>query len=166
MKMAAAEGAKAEPAPNGQNDAAAKMRLSQMTATGNVSVLGANLDPDGKILQRFYLRAPILVYEEAHQTLTVPAAGELLFEDNRPEAAKPPAQNPAGGTDEAGSMRGQTAFRWSSSLVYTGDTGLARMKKDVYMRHVPLKVVAAKPNAMPDPRTAESQLQCQDLQWS
>ncbi len=172
VKMAAAPAPKVAGTQNAKvaadasdMDVAHKMRLSQVTAMGKVTALGTTLDKNGKLLERMYLRAPLLVYEEDQKTLRVPTAGDMLLEDYRPVSAVGPADAQGDLAGGAGSMRGQTAFHWSDSLTYTGGTGIIHLKKDVFMRHMPEKlIVPAKANAMPDPKSSEIQLQCQDLQ--
>jgi len=147
------------------DDAAHRTHLAQVTARGKVTAYGATLDKDGKLLERLYLRVPLLVYDETHKALHVPAAGDLLLEDYRPETATRAAATQE--TLASGNARGQTAFHWGQSLTYAGDTGTIHMQKDVFMRHVPetpsTPSAPVKPNAMPDPRTTEVQLQCQEL---
>jgi hypothetical protein len=152
------------PAPQStpDDDFVKKGRLSMIIASGKVTAVGANLDQNGNIVDRLYLRAPSLVYEDNHKRLTVPVAGDLLLEDFRPEPAAHPVATDNDPANAQGSTRGRTAFHWADSLVYDGEAGVIRMKKDIFMRHLPEKPVVSDAK-VPDPKTSEVLLQCQNL---
>ena len=109
--------------------------------TSQAKVLSTLAEPDGKVLRQFLLLAPKIIYQmadapdQAAKTLVVPSAGKMLMGDHRPpEKPKPGA---AKGNDDESSSRGNTAFSWKKSLVYSERDREAVLNGDVYVKHRP-----------------------------
>ena len=140
-----------------------KTRLKEIIATGKVEAEGATLGPTGQVLTRQKLWAPTLTYAETTKTLTIPAAGELVVEDYRPDPKAPTTEkSPMGG----GNARGMTGFHWEKSLVYAGDTGTVSFEKNVRMVHVPtvpFRSVNSKKPPSANAKPSRAELSCQSL---
>jgi hypothetical protein len=104
---------------------AAMMDKEPVTVTlmDEVRLESAQRDADGAVLRRVYLSSSVASYDLRLERLDIPAPGQMLVEDHRPQSD---AQR-----------RGATAFGWSKALTYSGVAAEAEMIGDVLIRHVP-----------------------------
>ncbi|MGE5610919.1 MAG: hypothetical protein ACM359_16840, partial [Bacillota bacterium] len=79
-------------------------------------------DAAGQLQRGFQVRSASIHYDRETRKLTIPHAGDMLFQDYRAPAAQPAAQSAA--KDPFG-IRGVTAFKWDESLTY--DEGASRI---------------------------------------
>jgi hypothetical protein len=119
---------RAEPSGSGLlgGDAGAAMLDKEPVSVAlldDVRLESAQRDADGAVLRRVYLSSSRASYDLRLERLDIPAAGQMLVEDHRPESN---AQR-----------RGATAFGWSKSLTYSGVAAEAEMLGDVLIRHLP-----------------------------
>ncbi len=114
--------------------------LTEILASGNIRVEGAKLSADGKPIMQMLLiegkdqatgkrrgNGLRLRYVQASQALTLSGPGDMLVSDHRPQDPKATTQ----------AMRGDTAFSWDDSLVYSSPQGMVRLNKNVVMKHQP-----------------------------
>jgi lipopolysaccharide export system protein LptA len=100
------------------------------------SILG---DDKGNLVRQVSIRSEELDYDRLTDTTTIPQAGRLLFVDLKP-TTRPATANAAGGeTQTMASSKGNTAMRWSKSLVYDEKNHLSTMTGDVVVKHLGLK---------------------------
>jgi hypothetical protein len=115
---------------------------------------------DGKVLLRaLNLYATTVTTNRATGRLEVPVPGEMLVRDYRPpEVKKDPAAAPgasAKGGPTLGNGRGNTAFKWSKSLIYDDAQHQAVMNGDVVVVHNPITKEGEPFNLWADTLTAE-----------
>ncbi|HEX3358794.1 MAG TPA: hypothetical protein VHS31_17590, partial [Tepidisphaeraceae bacterium] len=98
----------------------------------NVQLKSVLNDEKGKLLRRMLLQGPVVQYDMQDKTFLVPAAGQMLLQDeskSSPSLASSTDSNP--GSD----MHGPTAFEWSKELRYDDNVHRMTMSGDVHIVH-------------------------------
>jgi lipopolysaccharide export system protein LptA len=111
-------------------DSLASKTVRSMTLEGETEVRSILADAGGGLLRRMHLFAPRIVVDAESQTMVVPSAGRLLYEDLRPTTQ--PTTAPA---SPLGNFSGATAFQWSKQLHVDQKANRARMIGEVVIVH-------------------------------
>ncbi|HZL35295.1 MAG TPA: hypothetical protein VFC78_08290, partial [Tepidisphaeraceae bacterium] len=125
-------------------------------SAGNSKVVSTLPGADGKILRRFALLGPTIIYNvqgtpaSPGKSLLVPSAGQMLVSDHRPPAPKPPAdpKAPRKGDDanDESDSRGDSAFQWNDHMLYSEANHNAVMVGSVKIIHQGDDTKDAKPD--------------------
>ncbi len=108
---------------------AQRKRVESITFERSVQVTSLRTAEDGKLLRRFFLRAPRLDYDPQQRQMVVPVAGQLLFEDH--------PQRPEHADAEASQLFGATAMAWEKRLVYDETHRHITLEGNVLIKHQP-----------------------------
>jgi lipopolysaccharide export system protein LptA len=116
------------------------IRTVTLQGPPDVEVNSTLVGADGTIQRRINLFAPTLTYNLPDKRLTVPVAGRMLYQDERPPPATRPADAaptapPTGTTAPLGDTRGATAFEWQKSFTYDSADHRATMNGNVVVVH-------------------------------
>ena len=110
---AEAESAEIVPMPEGEGDDGSELGGAQeLVLRGAVDVNAVLTDDAGDLLRRVHLLGPIVKFDARRQALSVPAAGEMLYQDFRPAVE----QDADADRTDFGSFRGTAGLRWDGSL--------------------------------------------------
>ena len=87
----------------------------------------------GRVLQTVsYIESSQLVADDERGTFSSPTAGRaIVFDQREPDA-------PATSDEAMSSPRGTSSFRWARSMLFTRDTGILELERDVEVVHRPL----------------------------
>ncbi|MBX3401980.1 MAG: hypothetical protein KF699_01080 [Phycisphaeraceae bacterium] len=87
----------------------------------------------GRVLQTVsYIESSQLVADDEHGTFSSPTAGRaIVFDQREPDAATT-------SDDAMSSPRGTSSFRWARSMIFSRDTGLLELEREVEVVHKPL----------------------------
>ncbi|MEM8875373.1 MAG: hypothetical protein AAGD32_14085 [Planctomycetota bacterium] len=98
---------------------------------GNIDLNKVLRGPDGRILQRVHVLTERLDFDAATETVTIPVAGRMLYEDFTPAAE--PAAGGADPRQKFGEFRGSAGLVWDDRLVYQRGPGDLKILGDVKM---------------------------------